>query len=355
MKKSIIVIFLFYFFLFICSASSQNQKCLICHAKPDFSILKEDGQKKYLYVDISELEKSIHKDKRCQDCHVDIVEISATGHKKNVQPVNCTRCHFEGNPVGAPQTTKYFQYQLSVHGQASASGDLKAPKCQDCHGIHGIQSHKSNLSKVYKFNIAKVCGKCHLKEYTEFATSVHGKALEKENVSDVPTCTDCHGEHDIKKISDSSSTVFKTKLSNTCSKCHSSTLIMQKYGIRTEQVNTYKESYHGIATEFGEKKAANCASCHGVHDIKPENDPVSYIYPANIPKTCGKCHPDANANYAKGKIHLNSKSPDSGPIYYINIFFKYLTIFTLCALFLHIVLDLSRKIRGRKKMQRKDF
>jgi DnaJ-class molecular chaperone len=342
-------ILLIFFFVLSVNSFSQNQKCLICHGKTDFFIIREDGTPKKLYINENELLNSIHKDKRCQDCHSDIVEISATGHKKNLQKVNCTKCHFEGNPVGAPQTIMYYQYQESVHGKALAEGKPNAPRCQNCHGSHNIQGHKSTKSNVYKYNLSETCGHCHLKEYTDFATSIHGKILQTETTLDVPSCSDCHGEHDIKKVSDTSSTVSKSKLSNTCSKCHAAANIMNKYGVKTEQVATFKESFHGIAIEFGEKKAANCASCHGIHDIKPNTDPTSSIYPGNIPKTCGKCHPDANANYARGKIHLDPKSPDSGPIYYISNFFKYLTIGTLLALFLHILLDLSKKIRHKVK------
>jgi hypothetical protein len=345
--------FLFFVIIFINGyLFSQNQKCMICHGKSDFSVMNEDGTKRYLFINENEILASIHKDKKCQDCHSDVVEISATGHKKNLQKVNCTKCHFEGNPVGAPQTIMYYQFQESAHGKALAEGKPNAPRCQNCHGTHNIQSRKSEKSNVYKFNLTKTCGACHLKEYADFTTSIHGKILQTESTLDVPSCSNCHGEHDIKMISDSSSMVSKAKLSNTCSKCHASASIMNKYNVKTEQVATFKESFHGIAIEFGEKKAANCASCHGIHNIKPDTDPSSTIYPGNIPKTCGKCHPDANANYAKGKIHLDPKSPDSGPIYYISGFFKYLTIFTLVALFVHILLDLARKIRQKQKNQK---
>jgi hypothetical protein len=326
-------------------AFSQSQKCLICHGKPDFKVIREDKSVRMLFVDENEIKSSIHPNHKCQDCHADITEITALGHTKTVKRVNCVRCHYEGNPVGAPETQKYSEYRESVHGKAALAGNPKAPLCQDCHGSHGIQSHKSAQSKVYKLNVMQVCGKCHLNVYTQFITSVHSKALEKESNLDVPSCVSCHGEHNIKRPTDPQSTVYKTTLANTCATCHAAASIVGKYGIKTEQIATFEESFHGIATKFGEKTVANCASCHGVHDIKPEGDPTSSIYPANIPRTCGKCHPDANANYAKGKIHLNPKDEESGAIYYISLFFKWLTISTVSLLVLHILLDLYRKMR----------
>lgn len=119
---------------------------------------------------------------------------------------------------------------------------------------------------------------------------------------------------------DPSSSVYKTRIYNTCGSCHASEQIVEKYGIEAEKFETYEESYHGIAVQFGEKKVANCSSCHGIHDIRPQSDPSSSINENNIVKTCGKCHPDANANYAKGKIHINPRSSEAGSIFLLAVY-----------------------------------
>ncbi|MCX8010012.1 MAG: cytochrome B, partial [Ignavibacteria bacterium] len=170
----------------------------------------------------------------------------------------------------------------------------------------------------------------------------------EKNIVDVPSCSDCHGEHRVKKSEDPSATISKTQLYYTCGYCHASEKIVSKYGISADKFKTYEKSYHGIAVQFGEKTVANCASCHGVHDIKPQTDPSSSIHPNNIAKTCGKCHPDANANYAKGQIHIDPHSKEAGSIYYISTFFKWLTITTITLLFLHVILDLIRKLKHKR-------
>jgi len=325
----------------------QNQKCLICHGKPEFNVKREDGSLRSLYVNDSLLAASPHINISCYDCHNDIVEITALGHKKDVKKVQCTRCHYENNPVGAPETEKYREFQESVHQQELLKGNSRAPTCQTCHGSHDIKKRKSMSSLDLKKKVSQMCGGCHLDIYTVFRSSIHGDALFKKNSSDVPGCTDCHGEHKIKRADDPASTVFKTTVYSTCGNCHSSEKIVEKYGIKADKFQTYETSYHGIAVQFGEKTVANCASCHGVHDIKPQNDPASMIHPNNIIKTCGKCHPDANANYTKGRIHINPQSEEAGSIYYISGFFKWLTIITLSLLALHVILDLYRKLKHK--------
>jgi Doubled CXXCH motif (Paired_CXXCH_1) len=326
-----------------------NQKCLICHGKRDFSVKKEDGSIKSLFVNDSLLKESPHNNIACYDCHNDIVEITALGHKKDVKQVQCTHCHFENNPVGAPETEKYREFQESVHQQERLKGNTNTPICQTCHGTHDIVKRKSLSTLELKKKITKTCGKCHLDIYTAYSTSIHGQALFEKGSADVPACTDCHGEHTIKKADDPLSSVYKTKIYNTCGNCHASEKIVEKYGINADRFKTYETSYHGIAGQFGEKTVANCASCHGVHDIKQQNDPSSSINPNNIVKTCGKCHPDANVNYAKGRIHINPHSEESGSIFYISSIFKWLTLITITLLAIHVMLDLFRKIRHKTR------
>jgi DnaJ-class molecular chaperone len=182
-----------------------------------------------------------------------------------------------------------------------------------------------------------------LKIYTQYIESVHGEPVKKGKTLETAICSDCHGEHDILKPEEPASRVFPTHVAETCSKCHGALPLMQKYGIEVEQVTTYEESFHGIASKFGSRTVANCASCHGVHDIRSPEDPKSSVHINNIPATCGKCHKGANINYAKGKIHVDATKRSAGIIYWVAQFFKWLTITTMLGLIAHICLDLNRK------------
>jgi hypothetical protein len=322
--------------------SAQVSGCEVCHSKPDFKRVLKSGRTQSLYVDPADLAASVHTGKQCIDCHVDVTEIP---HTTPPRPVNCTQCHYKGNTVGAPESDIYQEYKESVHGQSVAGGNPKAPVCQDCHGTHQIQSHLDPVARVARSNLPNVCGRCHLDIFTEYRTSIHGVQLEKDN-RDVPVCTDCHSEHAIRSNEDPESLIYVTHVSKTCSKCHAAEAIVGKYGIEVEQVETYEESFHGVAIRFGMRTVANCSSCHGVHDIRSQEDPAASVHPSNIPKTCGQCHPGANANFARGKMHVQPKNPESGIVYYVSAFFKWLTILTICGLVSHILLDLFRQVRG---------
>lgn len=329
------------------SARISLEKCTLCHGKPEFRKILVDGKIRDLFATVDSLKGSVHEKKTCVDCHFDVSEIP---HRQRPKRVNCTHCHYKGNAEGAPQSDAYLEYYESVHGKAIAKGNPKAPLCQDCHGSHAIQKTKSPGSSVSRFRVAEMCGRCHIEIYAQYKTSIHGVALEK-GIGEAPSCTGCHGEHKIFSPKDPKSTVYATHVAEQCSTCHGSVAIMSKFGIETEQVATYKDSFHGVASRFGSKTVANCASCHGTHDIRPPSDPMSMVNPKNVPATCGKCHPGANANFAVGKMHVDAHKKESGIIYYTALFFKYLTIGTMLALILHIFLDMygrTKRLRGER-------
>jgi predicted CXXCH cytochrome family protein len=137
----------------------------------------------------------------------------------------------------------------------------------------------------------------------DYLEGVHGKDYVK-GIKDVPVCTDCHSEHDILSPQDLRSKVYATKIAELCVRCHDNLALSRQYGFLTSRMKTYSETFHGAASKFGETRVANCASCHGFHDIRPSSDPQSSINPAKLPQTCGKCHPGASRRFAEGQIHV---------------------------------------------------
>jgi hypothetical protein len=101
-----------------------------------------------------------------------------------------------------------------------------------------------------------------------------------------------------------------------CGTCHADPEFMRRFkpGLRVDQLELYWTSVHGQQLQKGDHKVATCVQCHGVHGILPGSDPRSPVYPANVPKTCSRCHSDAGlmASYRiptdqfekyKGSVH----------------------------------------------------
>jgi len=124
----------------------------------------------------------------------------------------------------------------------------------------------------------------------------------------------------------------------TCAKCHEGVRLSEEFGVAGQRATSYLDSYHGLASRLGSGVVANCASCHGVHNILASTDPRSTIHKNNLVQTCGQCHPGANANFAAGKIHLDVPvSQDMGSLgtFWVRRIYLVLITLTLGGMVLH--------------------
>src|SRR5581483_3047167 len=310
-----------------------NDDCLACHG--DATLSKEiDGKPVSLYVSPDKFKVSIHGSMfSCVDCHTDI---KTSMHEATPAKVNCAQCHQDQQAVydrglhakaiaagnknaatcvdchGSPHellpasdpnskvnhanipktcgtchgqkfvmessgigTQPFVAYQESVHGRGNAAGIEKSAVCTDCHGTHEILTASDSKSPIFKFNVPTTCGKCHEAVKQQFVTSIHGQAIVRGDWQ-APVCTDCHGIHGIKAKGDPNSAVSAQNLAQaTCARCHESVRLSQEFGFDPRKAKTYLASYHGLASQLGSPVVANCASCHGVHNILPSSDPRS--------------------------------------------------------------------------------
>ncbi len=296
----------------------------------------------------------------CTDCHGEHDIMRVTSSKSKISRANevkvCLNCHLDNPNVKIRMThTSSFiaSYEESVHGRLYHSGNQNAAVCSDCHGAHEMMRVSDPNSKIYKFNVVSTCGKCHVKISEEFKQSVHGVALSRGN-ADSPTCTNCHGEHLILEPTDPRSPVAPRNVAlKLCAECHASVKLAEKYGIPSEKFKTFTDSYHGLNVRLGNVEAANCASCHGVHDILPSSDPRSSINKANLVKTCGQCHPGANENFVKGKVHVTVASTDEKIIYWVSTIYIVLIVSIVGSMFVHNLLDWVRKTIDRYNKKHK--
>ena len=285
-------------------------ECTSCH---------DQGQK---------LAKSAHAGLTCDTCH--------ESHEKYPHPANipkpvCGTCH----------TDQAGDYAQSVHGLARKAGNDGAPDCGVCHGsAHELLSPGS---EAFRKGVPDTCGMCHSEVAEQYGKSVHGQAVAR-GVNEAPLCTDCHGEHKIIKPSNEASPVNAAHIRETCGSCHGDVRLTRKFGLPSDRMVSFDSSFHGLAAKAGSQTVANCASCHGVHNILPSSDPKSTINPKNLPQTCGKCHPGAGTRFAISQVHLTEGGKEPPPLTWVRDFYLFVIPLTIGLMALHQAGDWLRKL-----------
>ena len=334
------------------ATKAQPAKCSECHAD-----------------EVKELAESIHgraakggdpDAPTCSSCHGSVHQIQASGEAtsavaKRNQPAACAKCHANPGFLSrhkSPILRPVEQYLQSVHGRAVLAGK-DAATCADCHGIHGILPARDTRSRVSHWNVAETCGTCHKEIAKTFLESVHGQAI-KAGVQDAPDCTDCHGEHLILEPKNPASPVNAAHVSaDTCGRCHGDARLARRYDLPADRVPSYAESFHGLAKREGSLTAANCASCHGIHNIFRSNDPRSTVNAANLAKTCGQCHSGVNEKFAIGPVHVQTSTGPAHPVVrWIRAIYWVLIPLTLGFMVFHNLLDLVAKTRRHRSLVR---
>jgi predicted CXXCH cytochrome family protein len=219
----------------------------------------------------------------------------------------CLKCH-EGQ--GDKPST---QFKHDIHY-------VKGISCSGCHGGNAnTEDMDVAMSKEAGFigvpkgdDISKACANCHsnadrmkqlgsslpASQWEMLQSSAHGK-LSLSGKEHIAQCITCHGVHGIVSAKNPTSLVYPLNVVKTCTKCHADAAFMKMYNpsLPVDQLEKYHTSVHGIRNAKGDPKTAECASCHGSHDIRPAKDVKSKVYAVNIPATCSQCH--SNAGYMK--------------------------------------------------------
>jgi predicted CXXCH cytochrome family protein len=159
----------------------------------------------------------------CSDCH-GAHDIGPPGDPRSRVSATCSTCH---SKIAA-------EYARSVHGQGIQAGNEDMPVCTDCHHAHDIKDPRAG---EWRLASPQICAGCHTdaKRMAKYGLSTgvlrtyfsdfHGATvkLQTGHTTDNPSvalCTDCHGAHEVMKVSDPHSPVIKANLLATCRKCH---------------------------------------------------------------------------------------------------------------------------------------
>ncbi len=328
------------------AAQVMPQQCAACHADE----VRQYGQSIHAFA----RKEGDKQGAICSSCHGPVHRILAADDpnssvaKKNL-PDTCGACHSNPDFLSKhqiPFAHPVESYRLSVHGRAVAQGNAAAASCSDCHGSHAIFPDQDARSRINRWNVPKTCGACHTEIAKIYAQSIHGQAVAR-GAPDAPMCTDCHGEHNILAPQNPQSTVSPARVSTvTCGRCHGDASLDARYNLPADRVPTFADSYHGLEARAGGQRVANCASCHGIHNIFPSSDPRSTIYSANLARTCGKCHAGAGKTFGIGPVHIRPESASEPLVVkWIRLFYWSTIPLAVGFMFLHHLLDLLKKMR----------
>jgi nitrate/TMAO reductase-like tetraheme cytochrome c subunit len=294
----------------VAAQQDPSEECLACHADA-LEITFTNNTTRTIQVQADAIKHSVHAGKAtCVDCHPNGRELPhserqyASSRQLTVAASEqCRQCHF----------SEYRQSLESVHAEAVARGDSTAPVCVDCHGSHDISKASNPRTRV-----ADMCGTCHTGAATTYASSVHGQDVAK-NIADVPTCTDCHGDH---KIAGPRQAGWRTSTPDICGDCHADPVRMAKYGLSTNVLKTYVADFHGKTSSLRMKGHAGaepsvvavCSDCHGTHGVTRVDDPSSPVLKANLVNTCRSCHTEASVNFPDAWLSHYEPSWEQTPV-----------------------------------------
>ncbi|MCO5249905.1 MAG: hypothetical protein M9949_00600 [Candidatus Kapabacteria bacterium] len=312
---------------------SPNVNCKGCHGTHDVSSPKDPKSPKHF----------VNSTQYCGKCHADIMSdhLQSEHHVEvehnNPNAPTCIYCHSKpitkGNLIDKaqlkinqeklcldchlndPHNPSIFaktlvDYEKSVHGLAILSGNHDAAVCVDCHGAHKLQKASVPTSSVHKSNIAELCGKCHGDITKEYLSSVHGRAM-KFGVGESPSCTFCHGEHNItavphieKDVFTATGMKFDKMVDNQmvwCISCHSDQAMMTRRGLLT-----IEEAHKWLPAAATHYNTVRCIDCHSSYD--PPNLSHNILNHEETIKKCEECHSQNSVLMSKLYVHEKEKS-----------------------------------------------
>lgn len=219
--------------------------CTKCHTEDPHDTRSVKDSRSSMFLD--------HQIRVCGECHKKeleqyVISVHGTGLLKSGLSVtaSCSDCHGGHNifprkdPRSRLHPTKVAKtcatchrfieerLQASVHGwgdsldglsdRVSPGGTSKQkPTCTSCHQGHDLPA---TGSLAFRNAAPDRCGECHTELRTQYGLSLHGQ-LADLGYGPAARCADCHGAHDIHKVTDPQSRVAsgENRLA-TCQQCH---------------------------------------------------------------------------------------------------------------------------------------
>ena len=191
--------------------------CARCHRQGQKAAVRYTGPEKEIVERYTEsihgkglLKSGLVVTAMCTSCHTAHRELPRTDPSSSVNPANvpatCGKCH-----NGIQEL-----FEQSVHSRKITNTKDPLPVCNDCHSAHTITRTDD---EGFKLTIMGQCGRCHEAIAKTYFDTYHGK-VSQLGYTKTAKCYDCHGAHDILRVSDPRSHLSRTNVVATCQKCH---------------------------------------------------------------------------------------------------------------------------------------
>jgi len=220
----------------------------------------------------------------------------------------CLECHGDAELEGSRNGSAISCF---VDAKAFERSIHRGVNCSSCHTDVSADDlpHADDLAPVE-------CGTCHDDAQTDFDIGIHGTMLA-QRAPYAPSCTECHGKHDILSAQDPTAPTYKINVPALCGSCHrEGAPVARTYDIPQKDIlENYSESIHGQGLfQKGLIVTAACADCHDAHKILPHTNPLATTSPRNIAETCMRCHARIEQVHAKIiRGELWEKTPGAVP------------------------------------------
>ncbi len=254
----------------------------------------------------------------------------------------CLTCHSNPSlsaPLGDGQS---LSLQVDARGlKDSAHAFLSCVTCHEARTSCPRDGSALSSPQAYRVAATVMCYRCHIATAGEYEGSVHSEDLLTKGEG--AACYECHSPdnsaHTIAWLDGRRSGLTLEPVNQTCGRCHQA------------ELSSYLETSHGRMAQFGDAaSAASCATCHGDHRVTAVDDPSGPLTAVSLAPVCAQCHRGADAEFAEAWPGHADPSPSRLPgIYYMERSILFLTAATLGFGFVHVSLDLLRRLAARAK------
>jgi hypothetical protein len=266
--------------------------CMGCHESRDLTKTFGNGEKLALFVSAKDFNGTVHSFLNCTDCHQKVSLDSHPG--ATAYP---SRSAFVLSAVTACRTCHSdAQLQTKPNHAFLMNNKTHAPPCTECHGSHSIK----RISE-WKPTLAgnQYCLTCHRQKIS--MTMRNGEKLSlyidpsllASSVHNKHACSDCHSDYTRE------SHPVRTFESN---RKHSIAVSQVCSRCHADKSTAIKGNIHyNLSFEVGDTlisqgnpKAPVCTDCHGFHKVGPKE---TYDTLSGVP--CRKCHEQIFKLYSK--------------------------------------------------------